>query len=135
MVALTGEQPESFPFHLLPEDFGTPTRLYTGCPVRQIKLPSGDLAHMVLDYDEVELVLKDRRFSRNFRYPGAPRMVREADMSDNPDAIVNQDPPEHGRFRLTIQDAFSPRRQDAWRPVWPRPADRGRMYGGAGSCG
>jgi cytochrome P450 len=113
---MTGEQPESFPFRLRPEDFGTPARLYTGCPVRQIKLPSGDLARMVLDYDEVELVLKDRRFSRNFRYEGAPRMVLSEDMSLNPNAIVNLDPPEHTRLRRSIQWAFRPANAPSWRP-------------------
>jgi cytochrome P450 len=116
VVAVTGEQPESFPFQLRPEDFGTPTRLYTGCPVQRIKLPSGDLAHMVLDYDEVELVLKDRRFSRNFRYEGAPRMVLSEDMSTNPNAIVNLDPPEHTRLRRSIQWAFRPANAPSWRP-------------------
>lgn len=114
---MTNTQPESFPFRLLPEDLGTPTRLYDRtCPVSQIRLPSGDLAHMVLDYDEVELVLKDRRFSRNFRYEGAPRMVLTEDMSLNPDAIVNLDPPEHTRLRRSIQWAFRPANAESWRP-------------------
>jgi cytochrome P450 len=115
---MSGEQPENFPFRLLPEDFGTPTRLYDrqGCPVSTIKLPSGDLAHMVLEYDEVELVLKDRRFSRNFRFEGAPRLVLSDDMSTNPDAIVNLDPPEHTRLRRSIQWAFRPGNAASWRP-------------------
>ncbi|HEY2578257.1 MAG TPA: cytochrome P450 [Streptosporangiaceae bacterium] len=114
---MTNMQPESFPFRLLPGDFGTPVRLYDrACPVSQIKLPSGDLAHMVLDYDEVEQVLKDRRFSRNFRYEGAPRMVLTEDMSLNPDAIVNLDPPEHTRLRRSIQWAFRPANAESWRP-------------------
>jgi cytochrome P450 len=115
-MAMTGEPPESFPFRLRPGDFGTPTRLYTGCPVRRIELPSGDVAHLVLDYDEVEQVLKDRRFSRNFRYEGAPRMVLTEDMSLNPNAIVNLDPPEHTRLRRSIQWAFRPANAASWRP-------------------
>jgi cytochrome P450 len=113
-------EPEGFPFRLLPEDFGTPSRLYAerqDCPVRQIRLPSGDLAHLVMDYDEVEMVLRDRRFSRNFRYDGAPRLVAGDDMSLNPDAIVNLDPPEHTRLRRTIQWAFRPGNAKSWRPV------------------
>jgi cytochrome P450 len=114
---MTSAQPESFPFRLLPGDLGTPTRLYDrACPVSRIRLPSGDLAHLVLDYDEVELVLKDRRFSRNFRYEGAPRMVLTEDMSLNPDAIVNLDPPEHTRLRRSIQWAFRPASAESWRP-------------------
>src|SRR5579859_3097386 len=114
---MTSRQPESFPFRLLPGDLGTPTRLYDRtCPVSQIRLPSGDLARMVLGYDEVEQVLKDRRFSRNFRYEGAPRMVLSEDMSLNPDAIVNLDPPEHTRLRRSIQWAFRPANAGSWRP-------------------
>jgi cytochrome P450 len=120
---MTGEQPESFPFRLLPGDFGTPARLYTGCPVRQIRLPSGDVASFVLDYDEVETVLKDRRFSRNFRYEGAPRMVLSEDMSLNPNAIVNLDPPEHTRLRRSIQWAFRPANAGSWRPKVQRVTD------------
>jgi cytochrome P450 len=113
--------PDTFPFRLLPEDFGTPSRLYarrrSERPPGKIKLPSGDLAHMVIDYDEAAFVLRDRRFSRNFRYPGAPRMVAEGDMSAVPDAIVNVDPPEHTRLRRTIQAAFKPSQAEVWRPV------------------
>jgi cytochrome P450 len=120
-------RPDDFPFPLKPDDFGTSSREHERrravCPLGEVTLPSGDPAHFVVNYDDVAKVLRDRRFSRNFRYPGAPRMVREADMNDNPDAIVNQDPPEHGRFRLTIQEAFSPKRQDAWRPVVQRIVD------------
>jgi cytochrome P450 len=120
------QAPEAFPFHLLPGDFGTPTRLYArqpACPIRNIRLPSGDLARLVLDYGDVERVLRDRRFSRNFRYPGAPRLVAVDDMSANPDAIVNVDPPEHTRLRRTVQSAFRPGRTQEWRPVVRRTVD------------
>ncbi len=121
----TESAPEAFPFPLEPADFGTPTRLYgpDRCPVSQIRLPSGDLAYFVLGHDDVETVLKDRRFSRNFRYPGAPRMVKETDLSTNPDAIVNLDPPEHTRLRRIIAGSFRPRHAAAWRPVIQRIVD------------
>src|SRR5580698_7428506 len=92
---MTENAPAAFPFPLEPEDFGTPTRLYGAdrCPISMITLPSGDPAYFVIGHDDVETVLKDRRFSRNFRYPGAPRMVKETDLSTNPHAIVNLDPP------------------------------------------
>jgi cytochrome P450 len=77
----------------------------------------------VLDYDDVERVLRDRRFSRNFRYPGAPRLVAVDDMSANPDAIVNLDPPEHTRLRRTVQSAFRPGRIREWRPVVRQTVD------------
>ena len=121
MISLPEPAPETFPFRLAPEDAGTPSRLYArrrrdGAP-DQITLPSGDMAHWVIDYDEVSQVLRDRRFSRNFRYPGAPRMVAEGDLSLVPDAIVNVDPPEHTRLRRTVQGAFRPGHEQQWRPV------------------
>jgi cytochrome P450 len=121
----TTSEPAAFPFPLEPDDFGTPTRLYgpDRCPVSQIRLPSGDLAYFVLGHDDVETVLKDRRFSRNFRYPGAPRMVKETDLSTNPDAIVNLDPPEHTRLRRIIAGSFRPRHAAAWRPVIQKIVD------------
>ncbi len=121
----TGSVPQAFPFPLEPADFGTPARLYDPgrCPVSQIRLPSGDLAYFVTGRDDVETVLKDRRFSRNFRYPGAPRMVTETDLSTNPDAIVNLDPPEHTRLRRIISGSFRPRHATAWRPVISRIVD------------
>lgn len=119
---MTQDVPLTFPFLLEPGDFGTPTRLYEPdrCPLRTIELPSGDLAYFVIGHDDVELVLKDRRFSRNFRYPGAPRMVKETDLSTNPDAIVNVDPPEHTRLRRIITGSFRPRHAASWRPVIER---------------
>ena len=119
-------EPEPFPFRLLPGEFGTPVRLYEQdgqCPVRRIRLPSGDLAQFVLNYEDVERVLRDRRFSRNFRYPGAPRLTAVDDMSESPDAIVNTDPPEHTRLRRTVQGAFRPGHASGWRPVVQRIVD------------
>jgi cytochrome P450 len=121
VISLPEPAPETFPFRLAPEDAGTPSRLYArrrrdGAP-DQITLPSGDMAHWVIDYDEVSQILRDRRFSRNFRYPGAPRMVAEGDLSLVPDAIVNVDPPEHTRLRRTVQGAFRPGHEQQWRPV------------------
>lgn len=119
---MTQDAPLAFPFLLEPGDFGTPTRLYgpDRCPLSTIELPSGDLAYFVIGHDDVELVLKDRRFSRNFRYPGAPRMVKETDLSTNPDAIVNLDPPEHTRLRRIITGSFRPRHAAKWRPAIER---------------
>lgn len=136
MLVTAGEVDEGFPFRLLPEDFGTPTRLYVPPPDRPhrgIRLPSGDHACLVVDYEEVEQVLRDRRFSRNFRYPGAPRLVAHDDMSMNPAAIINLDPPEHTRLRQTIQSAFRPGHAAAWRPVVERIV--GELLDGIESAG
>ncbi|MCX4744830.1 cytochrome P450 [Kitasatospora sp. NBC_01287] len=118
---MADQELDAFPFPLQPDEFGTSFRQHqrrrAECPLGEVALPSGDAAHLVVAYEDVARVLRDRRFSRNLRYPGAPRMVREADMNDNPDAIINHDPPEHGRFRQVIQGAFSPSREARWRPI------------------
>ncbi|MGF1426892.1 cytochrome P450 [Kitasatospora sp. LaBMicrA B282] len=115
------EELDAFPFPLRPDEFGTSVeqhrRRRAECPLGEVALPSGDPAHLVVAHQDVARVLRDRRFSRNLRYPGAPRMVREADMNDNPDAIINHDPPEHTRFRQVIQQAFSPSQEARWRPI------------------
>ena len=111
----------AFPLPLEPESFGNSARQHERrrreCPIGLVTLPSGDPAHLVVRYDDVAQVLRDRRFSRNLRYPGAPRMVREIDPSDNPHALVNHDPPEHTRFRQVIQTVFSPSQEPSWTPV------------------
>ncbi|MFD9189167.1 hypothetical protein ACFWCA_13175 [Streptomyces phaeochromogenes] len=78
-------------------------------------LPSGDEALLATTYDDVRSVLGDLRFSRNLRYEGAPRMLAAADFSDDPNALVNMDPPEHTRLRRIVQAAFTPRRAESWR--------------------
>lgn len=118
---MADQELDAFPFPLQPDEFGTSFRQHqrrrAECPLGEVALPSGDAAHLVVAYQDVARVLRDRRFSRNLRYPGAPRMVREADMNDNPDAIINHDPPEHTRFRQVIQSAFSPSQEARWRPI------------------
>lgn len=113
--------PQAFPLPLEPESFGSRPRQHERrrreCPIGLVTLPSGDPAHLVVRYDDVARVLRDRRFSRNLRYPGAPRMVRDIDPSDNPNALVNHDPPEHTRFRQVIQAVFSPSQEPFWTPV------------------
>ncbi len=91
---------------LLPADSWTVRRYRRrpGGPAATIRLPSIDLAYLVLD--DVERVLRDRRFSRNFRHQGAAGLTEVDDMSANPDAIVNLDPPEHTRLRRTVRGAL-----------------------------
>ncbi|WP_307130252.1 cytochrome P450 [Streptomyces aurantiacus] len=78
---------------------------------------------MATTYDDVRAVLGDPRFSRNLRYPGAPRLLPDADLSDDPHALVNMDPPAHTRLRRIVQAAFTPRRAESWRPRIQAVAD------------
>ena len=107
----------TFPFP--PGPHGSPPRDYgsrrNACPLAPVVLPSGDEALLATTYDDVRAVLGDLRFSRNLRYAGAPRMLAAADFSDDPNALVNMDPPEHTRLRRIVQAAFTPRRAETWR--------------------
>ncbi|MGW7514151.1 cytochrome P450 [Streptomyces sp. NPDC054796] len=88
-----------------------------------MRLPSGDTVLLATAYDDIREVHADPRFTRNLRYRGAPRMLGDRDISDDPHALVNMDPPEHTRLRRIVQAAFTPRRAEAWRPQVQRMAD------------
>lgn len=117
---------DTFPFQ--PGPHGGPPQAYSSrrsaCPLAPVVLPSGDEALLATAYDDVRAVLGDPRFSRNLRYPGAPRMLPDADLSDDPHALVNMDPPEHTRLRRIVQGAFTPRRAESWRPRIQAVADQ-----------
>ncbi|HEY7488338.1 MAG TPA: cytochrome P450 [Streptosporangiaceae bacterium] len=79
-------------------------------------MPSGDTAVAVARHADVRMVMSDPRFSRNLTYPGAPRMLPGEDISDDPDMMINMDPPRHTRLRHLVSRAFTPRRIESLRP-------------------
>ncbi|MFF9897719.1 cytochrome P450 [Streptomyces longispororuber] len=115
-----------FPF--APRAYGGPPEAYERrrdeCPLAPVVLPSGDEVLLATKYDDVKDVHADTRFTRNLRYPGAPRMLAGRDIPDDPHALVNMDPPEHTRLRRIVQSAFTPRRAEEWRPHIQDLADR-----------
>ncbi|MCI3928835.1 cytochrome P450 [Streptomyces sp. AN091965] len=122
-----GIEPDAeFPF--TPRAYGGPPEAYalrrSGCPLAPVVLPSGDEVLLATTYEDVRDVHADTRFSRNLRYPGAPRMFAGRDIPDDPHALVNMDPPEHTRLRRIVQSAFTPRRAEEWRPRIHEQADR-----------
>jgi cytochrome P450 len=74
-------------------------------------------------YADTATVLADPRLSRNLRYPGAPRVSAGFDPSDDPNSMVNMDPPEHTRLRRLVRDAFSRKQAQAWCPRAQHIAD------------
>ncbi len=81
------ESLDTYPFPLGP--LGEPPARYAElrdkCPVTKVRLPSGDHAWLVTGYDEVVAAMSDRRLSRAaLREPGAPRIIKGPDFSDNP---------------------------------------------------
>ncbi|MFC7302881.1 cytochrome P450 [Streptomyces monticola] len=111
-------------------DSGTypfPPGAYGGCPmayrerretapVSTITLPSGDEVLLATRFDDIREVHTSQHFSRNLRYPGAPRMLAAADFGEDPNSLTNMDPPEHARLRRIVQGAFTPRAAEKWRP-------------------
>jgi cytochrome P450 len=79
-------------------------------------LPSGDRVPMIVPYADVRNLLTSPASSRNLRAPGLPRMVKGTFMDDDPAALINQDPPEHSRYRRIMHGTFTPRHIERWRP-------------------
>jgi cytochrome P450 len=86
-------------------------------------LPSGCPSWLATSYRDTVTVLADPRLSRNLRYPGAPRISPGWDPSDDPNSMMNMDPPEHTRLRQLVRDAFSRKQAEAWRLRAQRIAD------------
>jgi cytochrome P450 len=105
----------------LPAEF---TRRIEEEPLAPVRLPSGDEATLAVRYADVRQILSDPRFTRELHYPGAPRVVRGTDVSDEPDALINMDPPRHTKLRAVVSAAFTPRRVAAWRPRAAEIAER-----------
>ncbi|MBY8843599.1 cytochrome P450 [Streptomyces sp. SP2-10] len=89
-------------------------RLRETGPLADIRMPSGDHALLVTDYDAVRTVLSDARFSRAATArPGAPRIGTEPQNAKN---LLSMDPPEHTRVRRLVSREFTARRVAALRP-------------------
>jgi cytochrome P450 len=108
------EQVVDFPFP--PGSFGGPSaehdRRRAECPLSRVRMPDGQLAHLVLRYDDMAELLKSPDFSRNVQYMDIPR-----DAEGIPRFLLNMDPPQHTRLRRLVSGAFTPRRAQLWRPV------------------
>ncbi|MEV0194907.1 cytochrome P450 [Nonomuraea sp. NPDC050691] len=105
---------------LPPGPLGTPSpelvRRLAEAPLEPTVMPSGDQVPMIVRYDDVRAVLTSPASSRNLRTPGLPRMVSGTSLEDDPSALINQDPPEHTRYRRIMQGTFTPRHIERWRP-------------------
>jgi cytochrome P450 len=85
-------------------------------PLTRITMPSGDSAVAVARHADIRMVLSDPRFTRELTYPGAPRLLPGENLTDDPDMMINMDPPRHTRVRRLVSKAFTPRRIESWRP-------------------
>jgi len=85
-------------------------------PFAPAPMPSGDEVPLAVRYEDVRALLGSPACSRNLRLPGLPRLVSGIGIDDDPDSLINQDPPEHTRYRRIMQGAFTPRAVEPWRP-------------------
>ncbi|WP_394843132.1 cytochrome P450 [Pendulispora brunnea] len=79
----------------------------------KVQLPLGEPAWLATRYEDVRLVLSDRRFSRSIALTreDAPRIMPRI-----AEGIVTMDPPALTRLRHLAVQAFTPRRVEALRP-------------------
>jgi cytochrome P450 len=111
----TPAEPIAYPFA---EEPGlTPPEAYAAARdapgLIRIKLPYGELAWLAARYDDVRLVLGDRRFSRAMATDAdVPRMTAG---KQDPGVIMALDPPEHTRLRTLVAKAFTQRRVEQLR--------------------
>ncbi|MFC0544866.1 cytochrome P450 [Kutzneria chonburiensis] len=119
------ESPARFPFPPRP-DGGPPVEFghrHRTAPLGEVVLPTGDRATMAVRYDDVRGVLSDPRFSRDLRFPGAPRLTEPPDVTvDDDSVLINMDPPEHTRLRRIVARSFSRRNARQWRALAERTA-------------
>jgi cytochrome P450 len=87
------------------------------CPLSDITLPSGDKAVLALRHQDIEAIMgDDRRFSRDFSDPSAPRLFPNILVLEDPNLLMNMHGDDHLRLRRIIGSAFTPRRAEKWRP-------------------
>lgn len=105
---------------LPPGPLGSPSpdlpRRHAEAPLEPTTMPSGDKIVMAVRYEDVRTLMTSPSCSRNLRTPGLPRMVSGTSVDDDPAALINQDPPEHTRYRRIMQGTFTPRHVERWRP-------------------
>lgn len=79
----------------------------------RVRLPFGELAWLATRYDDVRLVLGDRRFSRAASVGRDAPRTQEAQVGSG---LLAMDPPEHSRLRTLVAKAFTVRRVEELRP-------------------
>lgn len=84
-------------------------------PVVRVRMPFGGEAWLVTRYDDVKVVLSDRRFSRAATLGrDVPRLVP---VVQEVASILTLDPPEHTRLRRLVGSTFSSRGIERLRPA------------------
>ncbi|RZS44499.1 cytochrome P450 [Herbihabitans rhizosphaerae] len=107
--------PHDYPFNSsdgldLDEEY---TKARDGDGMIKVRLPYGEPAWLATRYDDVRLVLGDRRFSRA---AAAERDEPRSRAGRQRGGILAMDPPDHTRLRVLAAKAFTVRRVEQLRP-------------------
>ncbi len=89
------------------------SQMRSGQPIQRVGWPTGGAAWLVTRYDDALAVLKDDRFTKDWRRLAPPEKVERAkampeSMRMMVDHMLTTDPPEHTRLRSLVQKAFTP---------------------------
>ena len=84
-------------------------------PVSRVVLPYGGQAWLAVRHADVRTVLSDPRFSRA-AVVGREVPRTRPELEENPNSVMNMDPPDHMRLRKFLAKAFTTRRVEALRP-------------------
>lgn len=108
--------PPVFPFDTSPaadDDTGL-ARLRDEGPLRQVRIPTGEVVWLVTRHAEVKQLVSDQRFSRAANTaPDSPTLLPGVQFAD---MLINMDPPAHTRVRKLFARAFNVRAIDGLRP-------------------
>ncbi|MDT7788206.1 MAG: hypothetical protein QOF58_6625 [Pseudonocardiales bacterium] len=79
-------------------------------PIAPVTTPAGDPAWLVTSYEEVRLLLGDKRFGRSHPNPEQASRVSTAAVQDGPTGTYETEEADHARMRRLLTPAFSAKR-------------------------
>lgn len=99
-------------------------RLREEDPVHLVQLPDGPV-WLITRYDDVQTVLKDPRFIKDWYKLVSPEKLAKLDVVEHffNRHLLHMDPPDHTRMRALVHKDFTPRLVDALRPRIQQIAD------------
>ncbi|GAA5050846.1 cytochrome P450 [Nocardia callitridis] len=121
---MTTTEPKIFPANELDRLEPDPlfAELRADAPLSRIQLPYGEPGWLATRYEDIKVVLGDRRFSRAEATGRDEPRVRP--LISAPGNILSVDPPEHSRLRRLVLKAFTARRMAELRPEVTGIAER-----------
>ncbi|MET9629779.1 cytochrome P450 [Lentzea sp. NPDC006480] len=79
-------------------------------PIAPVTTPAGDPAWLVTSYEEVKLLLGDKRFGRSHPNPEQASRISTAAVQDGPTGNYETEEADHARMRRLLTPAFSAKR-------------------------